>query len=101
MIFRREFINLLYDSGSWPLDIKVTFFPIQKSDILITILCLIEGVSSIKRVLNWYVVLQKTNNVVVRCHSCWVPFFRCVIFDERSAFFVTLCRLGTINVTWF
>ena len=53
MIFRREFINLLYDSGSWSLDIKVTFFPIQKSDILITILCLIEGVSSIKRVLNW------------------------------------------------
>ena len=33
----------------------------------ITLLCLIEGIGSISRVL---VVLQKTNNVVVECHLC-------------------------------
>ena len=33
------------------------------------------------------VVLQKTNNVIVRYHSCWVSFLRCVILVKRSALF--------------
>ena len=37
-------------------------------------------------------VLQKTNNVVARCHLCWVPFLGGGIFDKRSALFVTLCQ---------
>ena len=52
VIFKRKFLNLLYDSNSWSLDFKVEFFPLQ-SGILITLLCLIVGVGSISRVLNW------------------------------------------------
>ena len=52
LIFKRKFLNLLYDSDSWSLDFKVEFFPLQ-SGILITLLCLIVGVGSISRVLNW------------------------------------------------
>ena len=78
MIFKRKFLNLLYDSGSWSWDFKVEFFPLQ-NDIPGTLRCLmVVGVRSISRML---VVLQKTNNVV-RCHLCWVPF------------------LGVINVRW-
>ena len=79
VIFKRKFLNLLYDSGSWSWDFKVEFFPLQ-NDIPGTLRCLmVVGVRSISRML---VVLQKTNNVVVRCHLCWVPF------------------LGAINVRW-
>ena len=52
--------------------LKSTFFPLQ-SDIPITFLCLIVGVSSILAG-SVLVVLQKNNSVVVRCHLCWVPF---------------------------
>ena len=60
------------------MDFKVRIFPFQ-NDILGTLLHLIVvGVSSIvSRVL---VVLQKTNNVVGRCHLCWVPFLGGGIF---------------------
>ena len=79
VIFKRKFLNLLYDSGSWSWDFKVEFFPLQ-NDIPGTLRCLmVVGVRSISRML---VVLQKTNNVVVRCQLCWVPF------------------LGAINVRW-
>ena len=69
--------------------VKVVLFPFQ-SDIPSTLLCLIVvGVGSIGRVL---VVLQKTNNVVVRCFLCLVLFMGGGIFDNRSAIFVTLCQ---------
>ena len=55
-----------------------------------TILCLIfVGVGSFSKVL---VVPQKTNNVVVGCHLCWVPFLGRGSFDKRSALFVTVCQ---------
>ena len=88
VIFKWKFLNLLYDPDLWSWDFKVEFFPLQ-SDILITLLCLIVGVGLISRVL---VVLQKANNVVVRCHSCWVPFLGGGIFEKRSSLFVTLCQ---------
>ena len=76
-------LNLLYG-----LMVKVVPFPFQR-DIPGTLLCLtVVGVSSISRVL---VVLQKTNNVVVRCFLCLVLFMGGGIFDKRSAIFVTLC----------
>ena len=77
-------LNLLYG-----LMVKVVLFPFQ-IDIPSTLLCLIVvGVGSLSRVL---VVLQKTNNVVVRCFLCLVLFKRGGIFDKRSAIFVTLCQ---------
>ena len=80
LTFKRKLLNLLYDSDSWSSDFIAKFSPLQ-SDIPITLLCLIVGVRSISRVL---VVLQKINNVVVRCHYlCWVPLW-------KGAFFVTL-----------
>ena len=88
VIFKRKFLNLLYDSDSWSWDFKVEFFPLQ-SDIPITLLCLIVGVGSISRVL---VVLQKANNVVVRYHFCEMPFMLGPVFDKRSALFLTLCQ---------
>ena len=89
MIFKRKFLNSLYDSDSWSLDFKVEFFPLQ-NDIPGNLSCLmVVGAGSISRML---VVLQKTNNVVVRCHLCWVPFLGGGIFDERSPLFVTLCQ---------
>ena len=82
-----KFLHLLYDSASW--SFKVNFFPIR-SDIPITLLCVTVGVGSISRVL---VVLQKTNNVVVKCHYfCWIPLLQGGIFDKRSALFVILCQ---------
>ena len=36
------------------------------------------------------VVLQETNNLVIRCHLCRVTFLGGGIFDKRSAVFVTL-----------
>ena len=67
---------------------QVVPFPFQR-DIPGTLLCLtVVGVSSISRVL---VVLQKTNDVVVRCFLCLVLFMGGGIFDKRSAIFVRLC----------
>ena len=92
MIFKREFLNLLYGSDLWLLDFKVEIFPLQ-NDFLGTLLYLIAvGVGSIIHISRVLVVLQKTNNVVVRCHLCWVPFLGGGIFDKRSALFVTLCQ---------
>ena len=89
VIFKRKFLNSLYDSDSWSWDFKVEFFPLQ-NDIPGNLSCLmVVGAGSISRML---VVLQKTNNVVVRCHLCWVPFLGGGIFDERSPLFVTLCQ---------
>ena len=89
VIFKRELLNLLYDSGSWSWDFKVKFFQLQ-SDMRFTLLCLFVGVGSIRRVL---VVFQKTNRVVVRCYDlCWVSFLQGGIFDKRSAFFLTVCQ---------
>ena len=76
VIFKRKFFNLLYDSDSWSWDFKVKFIPLQ-SYIPITRMCLILGVGSISRVLG---VLQKANNVVVRCHFCEMPFMLSAIF---------------------
>ena len=66
--------------------LKVDFFPLQ-SDFAITVLCLIVGVGPISRML---IVLQIANNVVTRCHLCWVPILRGGIFKKRSSLFVTL-----------
>ena len=88
MVFKWKFLNLLYDSDLWSWDFKVEFFPLQ-SDIPITLLCLIAGVGPMSRVL---VVLQKVNNVVVRCHFCCVPFF-----EKRITLFVTM---GARNVRY-
>ena len=89
VIFKRKLLNLLYDLDSWPWDFKVENFSIQ-NDTYGTLLCLIAvGLGSISRML---VVVQKTNNVVVRCHLCWLPFLGGGIFDERSELFVTLCQ---------
>ena len=90
VIFKRKFLNLLYDSDSWSWDFKVEIFPLQK-DIIGTLPCLnvVRVGFIISTVL---VVLQKTNNVVVRCHLCSVPFLGGGIFDKRSAPFVTLCQ---------
>ena len=71
MIFKREFLNLLYDSDLWLWDFKMFFSSLR----------LIVGVGSISRVL---VVHQKTinvsfkmpflcDNVFVRFHLFWVP----------------------------
>ena len=65
MIFKREFLNLLYGSDLWLLDFKVEIFPLQ-NDFLGTLLYLIAvGVGSI--ISTVLAVLQKTNNVVVKC----------------------------------
>ena len=48
--------------------LKSTFLPLQ-SDIPITFLCLVVGVGSILAG-SVLVVLQKNDNVVVRCHFC-------------------------------
>ena len=61
-IFKRKF--LIHGHGI----LKSTFFPLQ-SDILITFLYLIVGVGS-KLAGSVLVVLQKNNNVVVRCQFC-------------------------------
>ena len=67
-IFKREFLNLLYGSDLWLFDFKVEIFPLQ-NDFLCTLLYLIPvGVGSIIHISRVSVVLQKTNNVVVRCH---------------------------------
>ena len=72
------------------MDFKVEIFLLQ--NILGTFLCLIVvGVGSVINISRVLVVLQKTNDVIVRCHLCWVPFLGGGIFDKRSALFVTLC----------
>ena len=38
VIFKSEFLNLLYDSDSWSLDFKIEFFPFQ-TDIFTIHLC--------------------------------------------------------------
>ena len=92
VIFVREFLNLLYNSDSWLFDFKVEIFSLQ-NDIFGTLLCLIVvGKGSIIHISRVLVVLQKTNNVVVRCHLCWVSCWRDGKFDKRSAIFVTLCQ---------
>ena len=84
VIFKSKFLNLSYDSDSWSWDFKVKFFTLQ-SAIPIILLCLIVGVGFIGSVL---VVLQKTNNVAVRCHYlCWVPFCK-VVFLIRGVPFL-------------
>ena len=90
VIFKMKFLNLLYDWGSWSWDFKIEIFPLH-NDIHGTLLCLIVvGVGSI--ISRGLVLLQKTNNVVVRCHLCWVPILGRGIIDKRSALFVTLCQ---------
>ena len=72
------------------MDVKVEIFLLQ--NILGTLLCLIVvGVGSVINISRVLVVLQKTNDVTVRCHLCWVPFLGGGIFDKRSALFITLC----------
>ena len=80
---------MLYGSDSWSWDFNVGLFPLQ-NDIPGTALCLmVVGEASVSRM---FVVLQKTNNVVVRCYLFWVPFLGDSIFNKRSALFVTLCQ---------
>ena len=68
VIFKREFLNLLHGSDLWLMDFKVEIFPLQ-NDFLGTLLYRIAvGIGSIIHISRVLVVLQKTNNVVVRCH---------------------------------
>ena len=62
MVFKLIFLNLLYDPDLWSWDFKVEFVLL---------------VGPISRVL---VVLQKANNVVVRCHFSEMPFMLGAIF---------------------
>ena len=78
VIFKRKFLNLLYESDSWSWDFKIKFFPL-KSDIPSTLLCLIVGAGSIISVL---VVLQKANIVVLRYHFCEISFMLGAIFEK-------------------
>ena len=90
VVFKTKFLNLLYDSESRSWGFKVEIFPLQ-NDILGTLLFLIVvGVGSTIHISRVLVVLQKTNNVVVRCHLCWLPFLGGGIFDKRNPLFVTL-----------
>ena len=82
-------LNLMYNSESWSWDFKFEFLALR-NDIPCTLLCLmVVGVACIRSML---VILQKTNNVVVRCHLRSVPFLGGGIFDKRSPLFVTLCQ---------
>ena len=63
MIFKRKFLNLLYDSDSWSWEFKVKF--LLRGDIPNSLMCLTVCVSSISRMFVMH---------VVRCHLCWVPF---------------------------
>ena len=99
VVFKRKFLNLLYAPDLWSWDFKVEFFPLP-SDVPITLLCLIVGAGPISRVL---ILLQKVNNVVVRCHFCEMPFMLCAIFarwyfwkDELP--FCNTVSMGAINV---
>ena len=76
MIFKRKFLNLLYDSDSWSGHFKVEFLPLQ-NDISFTLLCLIVGVGSISRE---FLVHQKANNVVARCYFFEMSFMLGAIF---------------------
>ena len=96
VVFKRKLLSLLYDSDSWPCDFKAQFFPLQNYIPGTLLYLLVLGVGSISRV---FVVLQKTNNIAVRYHLCWVPFWGGGIFDKKSALFVTL-SMGAINVEW-
>ena len=93
VVFKRKLLRLLYDSDSWSCDFKAQFFPLQNYIPGTLLYLLVLGVGSISRV---FVALQKTNNIVVRYHLCWVPFCS-GIFDKKSALFVTL-SMGAINV---
>ena len=89
----------MYDPDWWPWDFEVEFFPLQ-SDIPITFLCLIVGLGPISRVL---VVLQKANNVVVRCHFCKISFMLGAIsarwyFWKKECPFCNTVSMGAINV---
>ena len=84
VIFRRKFLNFLNDSDSWSWDFKIAIFPFQ-NHILGTLLCLIN-VEVGPIIIRLLVVFQKTNNVVARCHLCWVPFLGGGNFDKRSPF---------------
>ena len=94
VISKKKFLNLLCDSDSWSWDFKV------QSDIPVTLLCLIVGVGSISKVM---VVLQKANNVVLRCHFCEMPFMlgaifvRCYFWPEECPFCNNV-SVGAINV---
>ena len=81
LIFKIKCVNLLFDSDSWSWDFKAEFFILQ-SNISITLMYLIVGVGSISSVL---VVLQKTNNAIVRWHFCEIP----------------LSLLGAIFAKWY
>ena len=95
-------LNLLYDSHSRSWNFKVEFFRLQ-SDIPITVLCLIAEVGSISRML---VVLQKANNVVVRCYFCEMLFMLDAIFGrlyfwEEDCPFCNTMSMGAISVKCF
>ena len=75
--------------------LKSSFFQSRVIFLLATLLCLIVGAGSVSSVL---VVLQKANNVVVRCHLCWVPFLRDGIFDRQERPFCNAVSKGAINV---
>ena len=99
VIFKRKFLSFLYNSDSSSWGFKVEFFRLQ-SDIPITLLGVIVWVGSISRVL---VVLQKTNNVVVRCHFCEMQFmlgtiFCEVVFWQEECPFYNIVPMGAINV---
>ena len=87
VIFKRKFLNLFMIQTHGDGILKSRFSHPQNG----TRLCLIVvGVGSIIRKV--LVVLQKTNNVVVRGHLYRIPFLGGGIFDKKSALFETPCQ---------
>ena len=85
VIFKRKFLNLLYDSDSWSWDFQIETSPLQ-NDILGTHLCLIVvGVGPI--ISTVLAVLQKTNKVVVKCCFLLSAIFgRWYFWQEECSF---------------
>ena len=72
---------------------KDKFFSVQ-SHVTIALMCLIVGIGSISMML---VALQKTNDVVTRCHFCETPFIlgaKKVLFLIRGVPFLQHCVNG-------
>ena len=92
-IFKKKFLNLLYDSDAWLWDFKVKFFPLQ-IDIL---MCLIVEVGSICRMSVYFrkSIMQLRDAIYNSCH-----FLQGGIFAKMSALFGCLiCQVDLAILT--
>ena len=74
MIFKSKFLNLLYNSDSWPWDFKVEIFPLQNDIFGVLLRVIVAGVGNCCSMV--LVVLQKT------ICSCEMPFMLGAIFGR-------------------